>query len=221
MAAEVEALPQALRTPRIAAVAGILFALLFGAVIVLIRTVVPASPDQAGAWLTNSTLRSLARLALYLIPFAGILFLWTIGVMRDQIGAREDKFFATIYLGSGILFVGMLFLLGAISGGLLTLTDNGASPPTEVWQYGRSVAYDLLVVYAMKMAGIFAITGSVVAWRLRLFPTWLALAGFLVGLLCMFATGAVPWIELAFPIWILAVNIDGLVRSFHRHHHPA
>ena len=48
-------------------------------------------------------------MGLYLVPFAGIAFLWFIGVVRDRIGEREDKFFATVFFGSGLLFVAMLF----------------------------------------------------------------------------------------------------------------
>lgn len=46
-------------------------------------------------------------LALGLVPFAGIAFLWFIGVLRDRVGVAEDRFFATVFLGSGLLFVGM------------------------------------------------------------------------------------------------------------------
>ena len=37
-----------------------------------------------------------------LMPFAGIAFLWFIGVVRDGFGRYEDKFFASVFLGSGI-----------------------------------------------------------------------------------------------------------------------
>jgi hypothetical protein len=37
-------------------------------------------------------------IGLNLIPFAGIAFLWFIGVIRDRIGAHEDRFFATVLL---------------------------------------------------------------------------------------------------------------------------
>lgn len=33
---------------------------------------------------------------------AGIAFLWFIGVIRDRSGAHEDRFFATVFLGSGL-----------------------------------------------------------------------------------------------------------------------
>jgi hypothetical protein len=56
-------------------------------------------------------------IALNLIPFAGIAFLWFLGVVRDRIGEREDRFFAKVFLGSGLLFVGMMFVGAAVAGG--------------------------------------------------------------------------------------------------------
>jgi len=95
-----------LKTPRAAAIAGILFALLFGAGLVLIRLSVPADQAADSAWLdTNS--RTLA-LALNLVPYAGIAFLWFIGVIRDRLGDLEDRFFATVFLGSIWLRTGLM-----------------------------------------------------------------------------------------------------------------
>ena len=73
-----------LKTPRAAAIAGILFAVLFGTGLVLIRLSVPADQAADSAWLdTNS--KTLA-LALNLVPYAGIAFLWFISVIRDRLG---------------------------------------------------------------------------------------------------------------------------------------
>ena len=83
-----------LRTPRAAAVAGILFSLLLITSLVLIRVTVPADPRDAGAWLTGGA--NTAGLAVHLLPFAGIAFLWFIAVIRDRLGQQEDKFFATV-----------------------------------------------------------------------------------------------------------------------------
>ena len=46
-------------------------------------------------------------------PFAGIAFLWFIGVLRNRVGALEDQFFSTVFLGSGLLFVASLFASAA------------------------------------------------------------------------------------------------------------
>ena len=214
MAAEFMLTPSAVRTPRAAAVAGILFALLLGTALVLMRHAVPAHPADSGTWLTDSSRRNSVGLALHLVPFAGIAFLWFMGAARDRLGDKEDKFFATLFLGSGFLFVGMLFVLAALAGGLLDLAaEHQGRPPLQVWEFGRPTAYNLLTTCVMRMAGVFAIATSTIALHTGLFHRWLALTGFLVGLLSLFAVGPVPWLELAFPIWILAININILAAS--------
>lgn len=93
-----------LRTPRAAALAGILFSLsVFGA-FWLLRAAVPADPTEPGAWL-NTRSRTVA-LALNLIPLSGVAFLWFIGVLRDRLGEREDRFFATVSLAAACCFWG-------------------------------------------------------------------------------------------------------------------
>ena len=81
-----------LKTPRATAVAGIVFSVLLITVLLLFRLSVPADPLEAGAWLkTNS---NTVALALNLVPFAGIAFLWFMGVLRDRLGELEDRVLA-------------------------------------------------------------------------------------------------------------------------------
>ena len=76
-------------------------------------------------------------IALNLVPFAGIAFLWFIGVLRDRIGEHEDRFFATVFLGSGLLFVAMIFVAAAITGAVIG--DETSSPPGgEPWRWAAS-----------------------------------------------------------------------------------
>ncbi len=100
-----------LTTPRAAAIAGILFSILLIASLVLVRISVPANPQDVGTWLSVGW-RNI-KLALNLLPFAGIAFLWFIGVVRDRLGQQEDRFFATVFLGSGLLYLAMLFNSGS------------------------------------------------------------------------------------------------------------
>jgi len=73
-----------LRTPRAAAIAGILFSVLAVAAFWLLWTSVPADPHEPGSWLGTSA--GSVALCLNLVPFAGIAFLWFIGVLRDHLG---------------------------------------------------------------------------------------------------------------------------------------
>src|SRR6188768_365130 len=116
---------QALTRPRAAAIAGIIFSVLLISSLALIHSSVPDDPDEAGRWLGSVGRR--VALALNLVPFSGIAFLWFIGVIRDRIGEHEDRFFATVFLGSGLLFLAMLFGSAAVAGGMIigSTIENG------------------------------------------------------------------------------------------------
>jgi hypothetical protein len=200
-----------LRTPRAAAVAGIIFSVLLIAALVLLRVSVPAHPAVPGAWLTDSRRRVTVAIALNLIPFAGIAFLWFVGVVRDRIGEREDRFFATVFLGSGLLFVGMLFVGAAVAGGLIAGHPQSGPSAGGVLALGRHVTTLLLNVYAMRMAAVFTLTTVTIARHTRIIARWLTVAGLAIALVLLIAAGTVAWIELLFPAWILALSVDILV----------
>ncbi len=202
-----------LRTPRAAAVAGIMFSLLLISSLVLLKLSVPADPATAGAWLSDPGRRRAVSIALGLLPFAGIAFLWFIGVVRDRIGEHEDRFFATVFLGSGLLFVAMLFVAAAVAGGLIAdaVARGPASAAPDTLVLGRRVTTLLLNVYAMRMAAVFTITTVTIALRTRIIRPWLGYIGYAAALILLVSVGLTAWMELLFPAWILALSIDILV----------
>ena len=175
-----------LKTPKAAAIAGILFCILFMAVLWLLRMSVPTDPLEAGEWLRTSSGR--VALALNLVPFAGLAFLWFIGVLRDRLGTREDRFFATVFLGSGLLFLAMLFCAAAVVGGILAAfaIDHDAFVDSATFHFARSVVYNIINVYAAKVAGAFLISTSTLALYTGMAPRWMALAGYLLAALLLF-----------------------------------
>ena len=201
-----------LRTPRAASVAGIVFSVFLISALVLLRLSVPAQPGVGGTWLTDPGRRTAVAIGLNLIPFAGIAFLWFIGVIRDRVGAHEDRFFATVFLGSGLLFVGMLFVAAAIAGGLIAASSRPSGPPgSDTLTLGRNVTSLLLNVYAMRMAAVFTLTTVTIARRTHIVSRWLEVAGLATALVLLVAVGISDWVELLFPAWILALSIDILV----------
>jgi hypothetical protein len=197
-----------LRTPRAAAVAGIIFSVLLITALTILRLSAPSSPATAGTWLTDSGHRAAVAVGLNLVPFAGIAFLWFIGVLRDRIGEREDRFFATVFLGSGLLFVGMLFVGAAVAGGLVAGATSSALPGSGTLALGRNVTNSLLNVYAMRMAAVFTLTTVTIARRTQIVSRWLTLAGLACALVLLVGIGITPWVELLFPLWILALSLD-------------
>jgi hypothetical protein len=140
--------------------------------------------------------------------------LWFIGVVRDRIGAGEDRFFATVFLGSGLLFIAMLFAAGAIAGGIVLTAGDG--PAAEVWSFGRRVSFTLLTVYAMRMAAMFAISTTTIAARLGLAPRWLTVLGLSTGVILLVSVGFIPLVEVVFPAWVFVFSVHILVASFRR-----
>jgi hypothetical protein len=202
-----------LRTPRAAAVAGIIFSVLLISALVLVRISAPAHPQVPGAWLTDPHRRAAVAIALNLVPFAGIAFLWFIGVIRDRVGEREDRFFATVFLGSGLLFVGMLFVATAVAAGLIaTASSSGVHDPGAIG-LARNATQTLVDVYAMRMAAVFTLTTVTIARRTEIVSRWLTLAGVLTAVVLLVGIGFSPWVELLFPVWILALSVDILRAS--------
>jgi len=115
-------LPRQLKTPRAAAIAGILFAVLAGTTQVLVRLSIPSDAKDSGAWLAGQG--GTISLALNLVPFAGIAFLWFMGVVRDHLGRLEDQFFSTVFVGSGLLYLGLTFVSAAVAGAFLPATPR-------------------------------------------------------------------------------------------------
>ncbi len=195
-----------LRTPRAAAVAGIVFSVLLITSLVLLRVSTPANPGHPGVWLTDSRRN--------LVPFAGIAFLWLIGVVRDRIGRHEDRFFATVFLGSGLLFVGMMFVAAAVGGGLIAAASgHSGSGDANTLALGRDVTLTLVNVYAIRMAAVFTLTTVTIARRTGIVRGWLGYAGLATALVLLVGVSISVWVELLFPAWILALSLDILVAA--------
>lgn len=205
-----------MRTPRAAAIAGILFSILFATSTSLTKWAVPSGSENVGDWLDDDSRRSAVSLGLGLLPFAGIAFLWFIGVLRDRIGRGEDRFFATVFLGSGLLFVAMYFAAGAVAVGLIdTAAESSSSRSLDaVWPFGRRVAANLAFVYGLRMAAVFTISTTTIASRLDLVPRWLAIVGYSTAAVLLFGVGIVPWLDLIFPAWVFVLSIHILVVTF-------
>ena len=205
-----------LTTPRAAAVAGILFSVLLISSLVLIRISVPQTPQEAGDWLSENW--KTVTLALNILPFAGIAFLWFIGVVRDRIGEHEDRFFATVFLGSGLLFLAMLFASAAVAGGLISMF--GAAPgmlvESGIYSFGRVVAYEIMTVYTMKMAGVFMISTCTLSLRTGIFPRWMAYLGLALALFLLLSIGFFYWAPLVFPLWVLLISVHILLANLRR-----
>ena len=189
------------------------FALLFGTVIVLMRLRMPEGMKDSSAWLSNNHTGIAA--ATVLMPFAGISFLWFIGVVRDGFGHYEDRFFASVFLGSGILFLAMMFVATAVAAALVSMNSGvvDQSAHIEVINFGKMVVLSATKTYAIRMAAVFMISAATIWLRTGLMPKWLAALTYLVAVAILIAADESMWVLLAFPAWVLVVSALFLVRA--------
>ena len=217
MAAEME-LKRIPSPPRIVATSGIVFSGLFIASLVLIRLAAPADPKDPGVWLSDPALRDWVSMSLNLVPFTGIAFLWFMAVLRNHIGLLEDRFFATVFLGSGLLFVAMLFAAVAVTRGLMDAfaSADGILVQPETYQLGRSMAFALMNTFCMKMAAVFMFVTSTIGLRTAVLSHWLSFVGFSFGLGLLLVMADIAWIALLFPLWVLLVSAFILYKGFNK-----
>jgi hypothetical protein len=206
---------QQMRTPRGAAIAGIVFSLLLMTGMILIWSSIPANPHGAATEVTSH--RKALAFSFNLLPFAGVAFLWFIAVVRDRLGEHEDRFFATVFLGSGLLFIAMMFQVGASSVALIQTLGDGSLSLVQSGAYAlsRAETYQTMHTYAMKMAGVFMISTSTISLQTRIFPRWMAMLGYVLALMLLLSIGRTEWFLLIFPLWVLLISVYILIDNFH------
>ena len=184
------------RSRRSAAIAGIIFGVLLLLAMTMLR--IALSADSLQSLRTDSERRTLIRLSLHLVPFAGIAFLWFIGVVRDQLGGVEDRLFSTVFLGSGLALRG-----DAVRGRWHLDQPDGVARRNERQRRGLRVRpqtiRSLFSIYAMRMAAVFTLAVSPVGIRTSAVPRWVRDLGYLVGLTLLVAAGAYQWTPARIP----------------------
>ena len=203
-----------LRAPKAAAIAGILFCVLLITSQLLVWFSIPA--NLRGPALDVISHSKTIGLALNLLPFAGIAFLWFIAVVRNHLGALEDRFFATVFLGSGLLYVAMIFTSAALAGGLIRVLINAPDIVVQTGTYalGRAQVYQTMNVYGIKMAGVFMFSTSTILLRTGIVPRWIAFLGYALGAVLLLSIGIIVWIPLVFPLWVFVLSVAILLQNF-------
>ena len=204
----------AARSGQAAGVAGLIFsALLFAGLILFARIPHPTPGQDLAVWFEQEASSTFALVGLYIIPFAGITFLWFMAVLRDYAGSRADRFFDTVMLGSGFTFVAMLFAGGAAHvTGLGRASGGGAVDVTsEMVGYSRSLGFALTNVYGARAAGVFMMVSSSIMLRTGFLPRWLAALGIALALVLLLGTAYFQYFVFLFPAWVALTSIAILV----------
>ena len=206
---------EAIRTPRAAAVAGIIFTALFTISIVIMRLAIPEElgGSNTASWLQGNI--TTLTLALTLVPFAGIAFLWFMGVVRDRLGKMEDQFFSTVFFGSGLLFLAMIFASAAIAGAILAsyAIESNTLAKSGVLIFGRAVMYTIMKVYAVRMAGVFMVALATLWMRTGVMPRVFVYLSYALALVLLVSSDFTSWLILVFPAWVFVISVFILIES--------
>ena len=212
-----QAIRRSLDSPRAAALAGVLFAVLFTIALVLLRSALPDHLTATADWLDESA-ASRITIGLQLVPFAGLAFLWFMGVVRDRFKETEDQLFSSVFIGSGLLFLAMIFVACAVAGGIIASVPLIADEESRdaMSSFGRAVMLHVTNIYALRMAGVFLVSLATLWLRTGVMPRWLAIVTYVVAALLLFVTSLSLWVTLVFPAWVLGVSVLILVQNFRR-----
>lgn len=208
-----------------AAFAGLAYAVLsFASLVLLTRQPEPGATDaELARWYADSTNTGSVLVGLNLAIFAGIAFLWFVAVIRRRIGEREDRFFATVFFGSGILYVALL-LVGSTALSALSVVTSGFDAPVpdpHDQMLALGLGATLMLTVVPRVQAIFIVTTSTLILRTGVFRRAIALLGYAVALTLLFIPILFEPIGLAFPIWVSVVSASLLIRSAEQPEPPA
>lgn len=192
-----------------------MFAALLGVSMVLIQRAIPSSSIYDPSWIVEE--KPSISVAIALIPFAAIAFLWFMGVLRTQFGDLEDRFFATVFLGSGLLFLASLFMwIALLSATVVTAAEIPSWPEGDAFLFAATMIKVMGSSIMLRMAGVFVFSTSTIWLRTKLMPRWLAYLSMAVALLMLLGGDAIRPLRMIFPAWVLLVSILILVAERRR-----
>ena len=210
------------RSPRAAAIAGIIYSILVITVMVLTKRAGTVQPQD----ITRELLETWSRpfsLVLIMIPFAGIAFLWFTGVVRDRLREQEGRFFATLFFGSGTIHVLLLFIWGAILGTILNMANmvsqgvvDTISP--DIYIFGVVLMNEIIGNFALRMAGVYMLAIGTLWSRTGVMPRWVTLITYVLALGFLVAAERVREARFIFPAWVLGVSVYILVLNYRSTH---
>src|SRR5262245_58409311 len=146
-----------------------------------------APDDEILRFYASEGQRRLILVGLYVMPFAGIAFVWFIVALRMWIAhslldSRENVLLSNVQLVSGILYLAMAFASAATSSATAASVEfDGAridaNAARQLPLYGNA----LLFVFGVRMAAMFVFATCNIARSARILPRWFTLGGLVVG----------------------------------------
>lgn len=176
-----------------------------------------AGDDEFVVFYSSSDRWLVVVAGLYLMPFAGIAFLWFVVILRmwiSKLASRVDELLSNVQLVSGIVFLALFFVSAAAVSVLAASAQfsSAAVDPATARQFTQ-LGWALVLVFAMRMAAIFVFTTTALGRRHRFLPRWFILVGYAVGAFLLLSASFAPFLILVFPVWLLILGVLILVRA--------
>lgn len=205
---------------RMAGLLGVVFAVLLALALVLVNRSpgLGVSDSDYQAFYGQGGKTVLITVGLYLVPFAGIAFLWhmtTLRLLVRELAPDAPAIPSTLQLLSGGLFVGLLFCGAAAAGAVALVNDIGSGPlpGPDVGRALTSIGYAIVFVYAVRAAGMYVMTTTTLLMHAGVLPRWLGWLSYLLALAMLVATTFNPAVVLVLPGWAALIGIVVLVRA--------
>jgi hypothetical protein len=200
-----------LRSIESAAIAGVVYAVLTLIALILFRGLpdLKLSDDEIAAWFNDTANHSALVIALNLVSFASVAFLWFVAVIRRRIGEKEDRFFATVFLGASILYL-VTYIAGAVAlaaPAVAASVFEGAAVDQATVSLTIGTANAMLLIIGPRMQALIMFTTSTLVLRTGVMPRWLAYIGYATGVLLFLFPLIYRPLGFIFPLWVLVVSI--------------
>jgi len=200
-----------IRSLESAAIAGVAYAVLSFIGLSLLSGFPSLAFDDADltAWFDDGGNQTSLIVGLNAAAMSSVAFLWFVAVIRRRLGSREDRFFATVFLGSALAYVGV-WLSGAVAlsapAVAMTVLDAGSVSPSSVSLAGGIGAGFLLVV-APRLQAVFVLTASSLIMRTGILPRWISIVGYVAGLILFIVPIVWEPTSMLFPVWVFMVSV--------------
>lgn len=198
---------------RIAAISGVVFAVLFvGALVLVHRGPGLGDTDAAyDAFYAAGGDQLLVTVGLHLVPFAGIAFLWHMTAIRtllDTLTPAPSTMAHGLNLLAGIVFVILTFAGTAAVGAIAFGMYFGHAPLDDpaVARALTALGYGLVFVFAVRGAGMFALTTTTLLRSAGVLPRGSAVVAYLLAAFLLLAVTADATAILVFPAWVLLIS---------------
>jgi hypothetical protein len=194
-------------------ISGIVFVVLF-VVAFLMTTDTPDGNASNREWLKyfrDSGNRRMQVIGALMFAVALLGFLLFLGVLRERIrnASAGGEWIATTAFASGIVFVAMVAVFALGQASVAAGVQFGDSPvprDADIMRTFTSLGFGAMLVFGAASAGLLVITTSVAGGRAGLLSRWLAVTGYVVGVIVIVG-GLIFFPFVLFVLWVLAVSI--------------